>query len=137
VPLAVVGLRRTIEKLRAFGTTLHWRDARCARAGRMQMAFGSQALAFATWATEGSQREVRYLFCGLVPPWAASILAHVGEQRGVTVKLEQGAYAESYPPVQRFLLSTTADLLTAATLGVVANLPLVDLQGAAYDGVED
>lgn len=104
---------------------------------KMQAAFGAQATAFLTWGAAGKNREVRYLFCGLIPPWAAAIIEKLEDHLGVEVDVLEGAYAGTYPPARAFLSAGMFEALTAATLGTLAELAPEELLGAPYDQLED
>lgn len=106
-------------------------------AAKMQAAFGSQAAAFLAWGAADQQREVRYLFCGLAPPWASAIIEQLEADLGVEVDVLEGAYAGGFPPAQAFLGGGVLEPLTAAALDALAELAPAELLDAPYDRLED
>ena len=106
-------------------------------AAKMQAAFGSQALAFLSWASEApTTRRVVYGFCGEAPPWAAAILRDLARRTRVALRLRRLMHAQDFPAARALVGQALREPLTLAAVELEALVP-EELFGAAFDRMED
>lgn len=102
-------------------------------AAGMQTAFASQALAYFVWAKEKPGRSIVYGFCGWEPPWAKAILDDLNGRYRVSLSVQASFLSADFKPAERLAGKPVQEVLTAATLQMLADLAPEELTDAVFD----
>lgn len=106
-------------------------------AGKMQAAFGSQALAYFVWAKAAPKRQIVYGYCGLQPKWAVAALDHLQKRFGIKIKVIEGFRSAGFAPAAAFMGAVMREAITGASLATAEGLAPKQLLGAGFDAVKD
>lgn len=106
-------------------------------AGKMQAAFGSQALAYVIWAKAGPKRRITYGFCGLAPKWAIRILIDLERRYAIKIEYREIYRSAGFAPAAAFVSTVMREALTGSALAAAEGLAPEQLLGAGFDAVKD